>query len=140
MNIRFIDTSIVMNLLRIPHMCQEYESVKKEFNEAIEQNETLILPLATIIESGNHISHIADGNIRREKAVKFQEFLRKTAKEEAPWELYGVGFTKEDMSIIRFYEKYKNEVPAVGRIMIWSKDKHLSCYQDNLSISRRREK
>ena len=35
MNIRFIDTSIVMNLLRIPHMCQEYESVKKEFNEAI---------------------------------------------------------------------------------------------------------
>ena len=39
MNIRFIDTSIVMNLLRIPHMCQEYESVKKEFNEAIEQNE-----------------------------------------------------------------------------------------------------
>ena len=45
-----------------------------------------------------------------------------------------------DMSIIRFYEKYKNEVPAVGRIMIWSKDKHLSCYQDNLSISRRREK
>ena len=56
MNIRFIDTSIVMNLLRIPHMCQEYESVKKEFNEAIEQNETLILPLATIIESGNHIS------------------------------------------------------------------------------------
>ena len=42
MNIRFIDTSIVMNLLRIPHMCQEYESVKKEFNEAIEQNETLI--------------------------------------------------------------------------------------------------
>ena len=76
MNIRFIDTSIVMNLLRIPHMCQEYESVKKEFNEAIEQNETLILPLATIIESGNHISHIADGNIRREKAVKFQEFLK----------------------------------------------------------------
>ena len=73
MNIRFIDTSIVMNLLRIPHMCQEYESVKKEFNEAIEQNETLILPLATIIESGNHISHIADGNIRRKKAVKFQQ-------------------------------------------------------------------
>ena len=135
--------------------------MKKEFNEAIEPNETLILPLATITESGNHISHIADGNIRREKAVKFQEFLRKTAKEEAPWELYGVGFTKEDlliiadqfpdcaqkmemgigdMSIIRFYEKYKNEVPAVGRIMIWSKDKHLSCYQDNLSISRRWEK
>lgn len=49
-----------MNLLRIPHMCQEYESVKKEFNEAIEQNETLILPLATIIESGSRLMHMVE--------------------------------------------------------------------------------
>ena len=56
--------------------------------------------MATIIESGNHIFHIADGNIRREKAVKPQEFLRKTAKEEAPWGIVWVGFTKEDLLII----------------------------------------
>ena len=59
--------------------------------------ETLILPVSTIIESGNHIAHIADGHIRREKAIKFQTFLKKTANEEAPWTLYGVTLTKEDL-------------------------------------------
>lgn len=161
MNVRFIDTSIVMNLLKIPQRCQDFEMVKAEFDEAIQNNETLILPMATIIESGNHISHISDGNMRRKKALKFQEFLRKTANEEAPWELYGVELTREDllviadqfpdyaqkmemgigdMSIIRFYEKYKKEIPAVGKIMIWSTDKHLKAYQEDLTISRRRNR
>ena len=65
MNVRFMDTSIVMNLLEIPGMCQDAEKVKKEFNQAVEAKETLILPVSTIIESGNHIAHIADGHIRR---------------------------------------------------------------------------
>lgn len=161
MNVRFIDTSIVMNLLKIPQRCQDFEMVKKEFDKAIKQNDTMILPMPTIIESGNHISHISDGNLRRDKALKFKEFLQKTANEEAPWQLYGVNFTREDllaiaedfpdyaqkfemgigdMSIIRFYEKYKNEIPAIGRIMIWSTDKHLKCYQEEMTISRRRNK
>ena len=75
MNVRFMDTSIIMNLLEIPGMCQDAEKVKEEFNRAVEEKETLILPVSTIIESGNHIAHIADGHIRREKAIKFQTFL-----------------------------------------------------------------
>ncbi|HJC23261.1 MAG TPA: hypothetical protein H9761_06110 [Candidatus Eisenbergiella merdavium] len=161
MNVRFMDTSIVMNLLEIPGMCQDAEKVKKEFNQAVEAKETLILPVSTIIESGNHIAHIADGHIRREKAMQFQEFLRKTANEEAPWTLYGVTLTKEDllvlaeefpgkalhlkmgigdMSIIRFYENYKATIPAIGRIMIWSTDSHLSDYQEDMTIRRRRNR
>ena len=160
MNVRFIDTSIIMNLLEIPQRCQNAEAVKEEFRQAVKNQETLILPMATIIESGNHISHIADGNIRREKALQFQNFLIKTAKEEAPWKLYGVHFQKEDllaladkfpfyaqkmemgigdMSIIQFYERYKREVPAIGRIMIWSTDKHLMGYCEDLTMKRRRD-
>ena len=161
MNVRFMDTSIVMNLLEIPKMCSDAEQVKAEFQKAVDEKEALILPLSTIIESGNHIAHIADGNIRREKAVKFQEFLKKTAKEEAPWTLYGVEFTSEDleilaeefpekalsmkmglgdMSIIRFYEKYKASVPGVGRIMIWSTDRHLQGYEEEIKMNRRRNR
>lgn len=132
MNVRFIDTSIVMNLLEIPNMCAEAAVVKDEF----------------------------------------KTFLRKTAKDEAPWKLYGLEMRKEDllalandfpeyalnlemgigdMSIIRFYERYKKEVPAIGHIMIWSKEKTykpkialwlifrisdslLSCYNNNEKI------
>lgn len=161
MNVRFIDTSIVMNLLEVPNMCAEAKAVKDEFKAAVEAKETLILPMSTIIESGNHIAHIADGKVRRTKAMKFQTFLKKTAKDEAPWKLYGLEMKKEDllalaedfpecalrmemgigdMSIIRFYERYKNEVPAIGRIMIWSKDTHLMGYCEDMTIKRRRDK
>lgn len=161
MNVRFMDTSIVMNLLEIPNMCSDAAKVKEEFHSAVNEKETLILPISTIIESGNHIAHIADGTIRRKKALKFQEFLKKTAKEEAPWTLYGVELTKEDllilaeqfpdkalqmrmgigdMSIIRFYEKYKEITPAIGRIMIWSTDRHLSDYKEDITMKRRRNR
>lgn len=161
MNVRFIDTSIVMNLLEIPNMCADAKAVKEEFCKIIENQETLILPLSTIIESGNHIAHIKEGAIRRTKAIKFEEFLYKTANAEAPWTLYGVELTKEDllilaeqfpqkaleeqmgigdMSIIRFYEKYKETIPAIGKIMIWSTDKHLQGYEEDFTMNRRKYK
>lgn len=159
MNVRFMDTSIIMNLLEIPNMCADSKKVKEEFRKVVKEKETLILPMSTIIESGNHIAHIADGNVRWDRAVKFQEFLQKTAKEEAPWTLYGVELTGEDlsilaeefpdyalhmemgigdMSIIRFYEKYKDTMPAIGHIMIWSTDKHLIGYEEDMTMKRRR--
>lgn len=159
MKVRFIDTSIIMNLLEIPDKCADAEKIRKEFKEAVENGEILILPFSTIIESGNHIAHIPDGRVRRERAIKFKEFLEKTANNEAPWRLYGVKLEKNDllalaekfpeyalqyemglgdMSIIHFYEKYKAETPAVGHIMIWSTDRHLQGYEEDVSIRRRK--
>ena len=50
-------------------MYDEAKKIKEEFAKAVEAKETLILPMSTIIESGNHIAHIRDGNIRREKKM-----------------------------------------------------------------------
>ena len=121
----------------------------------------MILPFSTIIESGNHIAHISDGTKRRARAVKFKEFLEKAANNEGPWKLYGVKVEKDDllalaekfpdyalryemglgdMSIIHFYEKYEEETPAVGHIMIWSTDRHLSGYEEEVSIKRRKDR
>lgn len=161
MNVRFIDTSIMCNLLEVPKMCADKEEVKKEWKEVLERNETLIMPLATIIETGNHIAHIPDGNVRYTVALKFKKFLEKTAESKAPWTLYGNALdSKEikyiaenlekftvlrtgigDMTIIYAYEKYLKEEPAIGKIMIWSKDEHLSSYcQENVSLKRRRKR
>ena len=161
MNVRFIDTSIIMNLLEIPEKCQDREIVKNEFNKAIETGDTLILPVSTIIESGNHIAHIGNGSIRREKALKFKEFLENTANNKSPWQLYGTELKNDDLlyiakefpdkaltlnmgigdlSIIRFYEKYKENVPAIGKIMIWSTDIHLQPYSEDMTMKRRRNK
>lgn len=161
MRVRFIDTSIIMNLLEIPHMCADAEKIRAEFKTVVENGEILILPFSTIIESGNHIAHIADGTIRRERALKFREFLEKTANNEAPWKLYGVKLEKDDLlalaekfpdyalryemglgdlSIIHFYQRYKEEIPAVGHIMIWSTDRHLKGYEEDVSVKRRRDR
>lgn len=161
MRVRFIDTSIIMNLLEIPHMCADAEKIRAEFKTVVENGEILILPFSTIIESGNHIAHIADGTIRRERALKFREFLEKTANNEAPWKLYGVKLEKDDLlalaekfpdyalryemglgdlSIIHFYQRYKEEIPAVGHIMIWSTDRHLKGYEEDVAIKRRRDR
>lgn len=163
MNVRFIDTSVMMNLLEVPGRCADSQMIKEEFKQTIDNKEFLILPIATIIETGNHIAHISNGNSRRTIASKFGEFLRKTAEGEAPWQLYGIELDKEgllyladhieeysiqevgvgDMSIIHAYEQYKSNTPGIGRIMIWSTDTHLQGYiEENVSETthRRRRK
>ena len=59
MNVRFIDTSVMANMLKIPGTCNAAESVQEEFKQVIEAKEVLILTIATIIETGNHIAHSA---------------------------------------------------------------------------------
>ncbi len=163
MNVRFIDTSVMMNLLEVPGRCADSQMIKDEFRQIIDNKEVLILPIATIIETGNHIAHISNGNSRRTIASKFGEFLRKTAEGEAPWKLYGIELDKEgliyladhieenamqqvgmgDMSIIHAYEQYKSNTLGIGRIMIWSTDRHLQGYiEENVSETtyRRRRK
>ena len=111
MNVRFIDTSVMLNLLEVPNMCGDAEKVKMEWKRNLEANDVLIMPSATIIETGNHIAHISNGNKRR------------------------------DMSIVYAYERYIEETPGVGTIMIWSTDTHLQGYRkENVSMSRRRRK
>lgn len=163
MNVRFIDTSVMANMLEIPDKCSDAEKVQDEFKQVIEAKEVLILPIATIIETGNHIAHIADRNARRNIAGKFGEYLRKTAEGEAPWQLYGTVIDKEgllylvdhieenairkigigDVSIIHAYEQYRDTVPGIGRIMIWSTDTHLQgyCEKDvSVTVNRRRKR
>lgn len=159
MNVRIIDTSVLVNILDIPKMNEKHAEAVNEFKKLVEsEQDTLILPLATIIETGNHIAHISNGNIRRQRAELFSKYLEKTAKDEAPWEYYCKELNKNDlltiayefpdcavretgigdMSIIRAYEKYKDEIPAIGNIMIWSFDVHLQGYKEELTFPTRR--
>lgn len=161
MNVKFIDTSVMLNLLEVPNMCKDAEEVKEQWRQNLDAKDVLIMPTATIIETGNHIAHIANGNRRREIAGKFGEFLRKTAEGEAPWQLYSAKNLKDellylsdnieefatreigigDISIIYAYNHYIEETPAIGSIMIWSTDTHLQSYQiENVPMTRRRKK
>ena len=51
-----IDTSVFLNLLNVPGKNQDLESIVRSFQEYTDLNVTFILPMATIIETGNHIA------------------------------------------------------------------------------------
>lgn len=155
MNVHFIDTSVFVNILDIKNMNENRSEIMKELLEMVKnKTEVLILPFATIIESGNHIAHQTDGNQRRQTAERFSKYVMKTIAGEAPWSYYGEQMTPEeltitctefpdfamreegfgDLSIIRAYERYKIETPAISRIRIWSLDNHLKSYDETLHI------
>ena len=111
MNVRFIDTSVMLNLLEVPGRSVDSQMIKKEFRQTIENKEILILPVATIIETGNHIAHINNGNCRRTIAATFGNFLRKTAEGEAPWQLYGKELENEGLLYLADHiEEYSIQV------------------------------
>lgn len=95
-SVRFVDTSILLNLLKIPGRDQNRERVAEEFSKFVTSGITLILPTAAIIETGNRIRHVkADGQVRRSAAMRFDKLLRRTVANEAPWELNGVDWSSE---------------------------------------------
>lgn len=157
MKIHFLDSSVFCNILEIPGRSEHIEETRTELKRIIANSsrEHIILPFATIIETGNHISHIGDGRLRRSSAEKYCEIMEKTINGKAPWTYYGAQMTEDDiksicsefpnsvtqgkgigdLSIIRAYEKYKDETPAIEEIRIWSYDRHLSVYhQENHEV------
>ena len=147
--VHFIDTSILLCLLKVPNTCDDkYSEVIEELKNIIERGETLILSIASIIETGNHITQINDGNSRRAIALKFAQYLRDTADNQAPWSLTDLNWSPDklrkfaddfpelatrevgfgDMSIIEAFNDYLERTPGVSA-RIWSKDGHLMAYQ-----------
>lgn len=147
--VKLIDTSILCELLKIPGKSDPTisEKVKKEFVRQAKKDVRFILPLATVVETGNHIAQNGDGNIRRAKAQELVDFVNQSLEQESPflpppfWQAedlrtwmarfpdaamreIGLG----DVSIQRDLERAKEllHLPTDVPIEIWSKDCHLS--------------
>lgn len=86
-----IDTSILCVYLKVPFMEEcgpdhdkwNYDRVAEKIEYEISQNCLLVLPLATLIETGNHIAQ-ASGD-RYPYAEKLAEIIVKVANAEEPW-------------------------------------------------------
>jgi hypothetical protein len=86
-----LDTSILCVWLGVPgkgscgpdHDRWDAPRVAERIQEATDGGATLVLPLASIIETGNHISQGAGD--RYEKAQQLATVIRNTADEKTPW-------------------------------------------------------
>jgi hypothetical protein len=143
-----IDTSIFLEILNVPHKASQSELILQELKEKIEARESLFLPMATILETGNHIAKAkkVDGNQRRICAEKFVNQVTQALEGESPFTPISFlkkedlqGWLKEfpdeamqgrglgDLSIIHDWQRICDQ--NLGRrVYIWSLDKHLKGY------------
>lgn len=85
MAVWFVDTSVLCNLLAIPQKSQHVEKTRRDFAEKVRAKHQLILPFAAIVETGNFVAQIKDGNLRRKVAQNFSDMLNDTACGKLPW-------------------------------------------------------
>lgn len=155
-----IDTSVFLNILSVPNKCQDKQLVLDEFKHFIQLEASFILPMATIIETGNHIAQNGDGNVRRNVAMQFCEHISKVLNGEAPYILSNFptndeikqwldqfpnlamrnkspvkqeGISFGDLTIIQEFEKQKN-IHKNYEIWIWSLDSDLQQYHHQPNI------
>lgn len=146
MTICIVDTSIFCNVLDVPGRNEYRDEVLRTLREHITRGFNLLLPLATLYETGNHIAQASDGGLRRTAAERFSKQVRKAVDGQAPWRpmplhgarelvawldefpdsaMRGVGLA--DLSIIKIF-MHQCELHRARRVFIWSFDAHLQGY------------
>ena len=103
-----IDTSILCIWLDVAGMdtCGptddkwDKQRVDQKLNEELTKKTTFVLPLASIIETGNHISQASHS--RKERGEALANLMRKSADEESPWAAFS------DQSMLWSAEKLKS--------------------------------
>jgi len=86
-----LDTSILCVWLDVPGMescgpdTDRWDKLRvdEKIREEEKNHATFVLPLASIIETGNHIAKSAYS--RLERGIALAELIKKSAKEETPW-------------------------------------------------------
>jgi hypothetical protein len=89
-----IDTNLLCVWLKVPGLetCGEsgdewdFKRVDAEIKEALRAGFWLVLPLATLIETGNHIAHATQH--RLERAKNLAEIMKKVADGQSPWTVF----------------------------------------------------
>ncbi|TDU04248.1 hypothetical protein EDD99_2704 [Streptomyces sp. 846.5] len=150
----FVDTSVLVNVLDLDGFNQDRDSVAQELKKKVGSGDTLILPVTTVIETGNHIAHLHNGTHRREVAAKFAALLLQIRDGVAPWRLHSVhwdgafldhlvsgastgatlieqavvGMGCGDLCILAEREAYRSN-SGIADVRVWSLDQHLQAYQ-----------
>lgn len=153
-SIGLIDTSIFLEILNVPNYNQHRASVLEDFQTYAQSGCTFLLPMATILETGNHIAQNGDGTMRRKTALRFVKAVKEAFTGEAPWRTTTFPNTTEimlwidqfpefagknkapdkqegtsfgDLSIIEEFNKSCKRFP-MSEVFIWSLDRDLQSY------------
>lgn len=146
MSICLLDTSVFVEILRVPDMDTRAKEIASELRKKIDEKESLFLPMATILETGNHIAQHGDGNSRRKAANRFVAQVQLALDGKSPFTTVSFQNTMNvrgwlasfpdsamrgqglgDLSIIYDWREMCALHP-MRLVYIWSLDRHLSAY------------
>lgn len=89
MTVWFIDTSVLVHLLQVPGLSRpgdlDRDKALDDFRARHAAGDQFLLPITTVIETGNHICQVKDGQQRRKTAQRFHEVLTKVIARQSPW-------------------------------------------------------
>jgi len=149
-----VDTSVLCEFLCVPNLSCEADqlSCKREMQDKIKSGEQLVLPMATILETGNHIGQNGDGGQRWKCASRFVAIVRDAINGNGPFapvqfaypeglikwigeftdwaghnDARGKGSGLGDHSIYQDWMRLR-ELHPHRRVYIWSRDLQLSSY------------
>ncbi|TKG95186.1 hypothetical protein EYV94_10775 [Puteibacter caeruleilacunae] len=142
-----VDTSVLCNILSVPHKNQNKEQVIADFRERIQNDDSFLLPYTVIVETGNHIGQ-ANGD-RYALAERFVSLVDQSIDGNAPWKTmkvpskekvkeWIVGFPDNaartkgygDHSIIKEWQEYSDTHKGLS-VSIWTLDSDLVGYNSN---------
>lgn len=154
-DIVLLDTSIYLNVLNVPQFNQDRKMILSEFEKRIKNRSHFFLPLVTILETGNNISRLENGELRWKFANILVEDVKNAVHGKSPYrptffpdnglflawleafpELAkrnksqrktNEGVSLTDVSIIKEWEQTCSR-HSMSSVLIWSLDCDLKCY------------
>jgi hypothetical protein len=141
-----IDTTVFVEVLDVPVKAGRHKETLDELARRLKAQETLFLPMATILETGNHIGQNGDGNLRRRCAQRFVQRVMEALQGRSPFkptsflqaddlcawlaefpDHAGRGSGLGDLSIVHDWMRLCQQNRG-RRVYIWSLDAHLASY------------
>lgn len=86
----FIDTSVLVNLLRVPGRCQDADACELEFKQRLSQGTKFVLPITALIETGNFIQQCSGD--RHAAATRFETAIKVARAATPPWTIRDVSW------------------------------------------------
>ncbi len=146
MSICLIDTSVFCNVIRVPNRDQYHTDVITQLRQLITERTTLLLPMAAVVETGNHIAQNGNGAERRRAAERFVSEVTAAIDGHTPWtptpffEMVSIqswlaefpdramgGLGLGDLTIVKEWER-QCALHRGRRVFIWSLDGHLGVF------------
>ena len=117
-SIVIVDTSVLVNIMDVPDRNQHRGQVLDRLATLIDAGDHLFIPMAAIVEVGNHIAQVKNGAHRRAAAERFVKEVRSALADEAPWKPINFPSNREVLTWLDAFPESATQGIGMGDLSI----------------------